>query len=299
MRSDGNFKELSLRVRDGLRLYARHYPAPGSSRTPVLCLAGLTRNSRDFHDLASYLSQGARARPVYTLDYRGRGKSDWDRNWKNYAVPVEALDVIDFLAFADLKEVAVIGTSRGGLVAMLMAAAQPSSISLLVLNDIGSVIERDGLMRIASYVGRVPLPRDWAEATNIARDVNKRSFPEIEERVWEEIARQWYNEKRGKPAPGYDPMLRNALSVLDGPVPELWPQFEALTRIPVLVVRGENSDILSARTIERMAERHSALEQFTVPKQGHAPLLKDRATQDAIAMFIQRVDDVEDALAAE
>lgn len=264
-----------------------------------MCLAGLTRNSRDFHDLASYLSQGARARPVYTLDYRGRGKSDWDRNWKNYAVPVEALDVIDFLAFADLKEVAVIGTSRGGLVAMLMAAAQPSSISLLVLNDIGSVIERDGLMRIASYVGRVPLPRDWAEATNIARDVNKRSFPEIEERVWEEIARQWYNEKRGKPAPGYDPMLRNALSVLDGPVPELWPQFEALTRIPVLVVRGENSDILSARTIERMAERHSALEQFTVPKQGHAPLLKDRATQDAIAMFIQRVDDVEEALAAE
>jgi len=299
MTSDGNFKELSLRVRDGLRLYARHYPAPGSSRTPVLCLAGLTRNSRDFHDLASYLSQGARARPVYTLDYRGRGKSDWDRNWKNYAVPVEALDVIDFLAFADLKEVAVIGTSRGGLVAMLMAAAQPSSISLLVLNDIGSVIERDGLMRIASYVGRVPLPRDWAEATNIARDVNKRSFPEIEERVWEEIARQWYNERRGKPAPGYDPMLRNALSVLDGPVPELWPQFEALTRIPVLVVRGENSDILSARTIERMAERHSALEQFTVPKQGHAPLLKDRATQDAIAMFIQRVDDVEEALAAE
>ncbi len=299
MRSNGNFKELSLRVRDGLRLYARHYPAPGSSRTPVLCLAGLTRNSRDFHDLASYLSQGARARPVYTLDYRGRGKSDWDRNWKNYAVPVEALDVIEFLAFADLKEVAVIGTSRGGLVAMLMAAAQPSSISLLVLNDIGSVIERDGLMRIASYVGRVPLPRDWAEATNIVRDVNKRSFPEIEERVWEEIARQWYNEKRGKPAPGYDPMLRNALSVLDGPVPELWPQFEALTRIPLLVVRGENSDILSARTIERMAERHSALEQFTVPKQGHAPLLKDRATQDAIAMFIQRVDDVEEALAAE
>lgn len=299
MRSDRNFKELSLRVRDGLRLYARHYPAPGSSRTPVLCLAGLTRNSRDFHDLASCLSQGARARPVYTLDYRGRGKSDWDRNWKNYAVPVEVLDVIDFLAFADLKEVAVIGTSRGGLVAMLMAAAQPSSISLLVLNDIGSVIERDGLMRIASYVGRVPLPRDWAEATNIVRDVNKRSFPEIEERVWEEIARQWYNEKRGKPAPGYDPMLRNALSVLDGPVPELWPQFEALTRIPLLVVRGENSDILSARTIERMAERHSALEQFTVPKQGHAPLLKDRATQDAIAMFIQRVDDVEEALAAE
>jgi pimeloyl-ACP methyl ester carboxylesterase len=299
MGSDANFRELSLRVRDGLRLYARHYPAPGSSRKPVLCLAGLTRNSRDFHDLASYLSQGPRARPVYTLDYRGRGKSDWDRNWKNYAVPVEALDVIDFLTFAELKDVAVIGTSRGGLVAMLMAAAQPSTISLVVLNDIGPVIERDGLMRIASYVGRVPLPRDWTEATNIARDVNKRSFPEIDDRIWEEVARQWFNEKRGKPAPGYDPLLRNALSVLDGPVPELWPQFDAITRVPVLVVRGENSDILSAQTVERMAERHAALEQFTVPKQGHAPLLKDRATQEAIAMFIQRIDSVEAALAAE
>ncbi len=299
MGSDANFRELSLRVRDGLRLYARHYPAPGSSRKPVLCLAGLTRNSRDFHDLASYLSQGPRARPVYTLDYRGRGKSDWDRNWKNYAVPVEALDVIDFLTFANLKGVAVIGTSRGGLVAMLMAAAQPSTISLVVLNDIGPVIERDGLMRIASYVGRVPLPRDWTEATNIARDVNKRSFPEIDDRIWEEVARQWFNEKRGKPAPGYDPLLRNAISVLDGPVPELWPQFDALTRVPVLVVRGENSDILSAQTVARMGERHAALEQFTVPKQGHAPLLKDRATQEAIAMFIQRIDSVEAALAAE
>lgn len=299
MGSDANFRELSLRVRDGLRLYARHYPAPGSDRKPVLCLAGLTRNSRDFHDLATHLSQGPRARPVYTLDYRGRGKSDWDRNWKNYAVPVEALDVLDFLTFAELKEVAVIGTSRGGLVSMLMAAAQPSAISLVVLIDIGPVIERDGLMRIASYVGRVPLPRDWTEATNIARDVNKRSFPDIEERVWEEVARQWFNEKRGKPAPGYDPMLKNALSVLDGPVPELWPQFEALTRVPVLVVRGENSDILSAETVARMAERHATLEQFTVPSQGHAPLLKDRATQEAIAMFIQRIDSVEEALAAE
>ena len=286
MGSVETFRELSFRVRDGLRLYARHYPAPGSSRTPVLCLAGLTRNSRDFHDLASYLSQGPRARPVYTLDYRGRGKSDWDRNWKNYAVPVEALDVIDFLTFAELKEVTVVGTSRGGLVTMVMASIQPSTISRVVLNDIGPVIERDGLMRIASYVGRIPLPRDWAEAAAITRDVNKKSFPDIDDKVWEECARQWYNEKRGVPAPGYDPLLKNALSVLDGPVPELWGQFEALTRVPVLVVRGGNSDLLSEETIERMAERHSNLQSFTVPGQGHAPLMKDLVTQEAIAMFI-------------
>lgn len=299
MGANDTFQELSLRVRDGLRLYGRRYPAQGSRRTPVLCLAGLTRNSRDFHDLAVYLSNGPRARDVYTLDYRGRGKSDWDRNWKNYAVPIEALDVIDFLTYAGLHEVAVIGTSRGGLVTMIMAAMQPSTIKLAVLNDIGPVIERDGLMRIASYVGRVPLPRDWQEATTVARDVNKRSFPGIDDAVWEQVARQWYNEKRGQPAPGYDPNLKNALSVLDGPVPALWPQFETLARVPMLVLRGENSDILSQETIDVMAERHPNLEQFTVPKQGHAPLLKDVPTQEAISMFIARADEGAHAIAAE
>lgn len=303
MGSGDNFKELSFRVRDGVRLYARHYrgqgAAQGARATPVLCLAGLTRNSRDFHDLASYLSKGPNGRDVYTLDYRGRGKSDWDRNWKNYAVPVEALDVIDFLTYAELKEVAVVGTSRGGLVTMVMAALQPSTVSMVVLNDIGPVIERDGLMRIASYVGRIPLPRDWAEAATITRDVNKRSFPGIEDEVWEECARQWYNEKRSRPAPGYDPMLKNALSVLDGPVPELWDQFESLTRVPVLVLRGGNSDLLSEKTIDRMAERHSRLQRLVVPKQGHAPLLKDLATQEAIALFFEGADIEEAAVAAE
>ncbi len=299
MAAGDTFQELSFRVRDGLRLYGRRYPVPGSRRTPVLCLAGLTRNSRDFHDVAQYLSSGPRAREVYTLDYRGRGKSDWDRNWKNYAVPIEAADVIDYLTYAGLKEVAVIGTSRGGLVTMIMAAMQPSSIKLAIMNDIGPVIERDGLMRIASYVGRVPLPRDWQEATTIARDVNKRSFPGVDDETWGEVARQWYNEKRGKPAPGYDPSLKNALSVLDGPVPELWPQFEALAKVPLLVLRGENSDILSQATVDLMAERHAGLEQFTVPKQGHAPLMKDLPTQEAIATFIARADEEACVLAAE
>ncbi len=290
MGSQDNFQELSLRVRDGLRLYARRYPCANSRKTPVLCLAGLTRNSRDFHDLASYLSKGPEGRSVYTLDYRGRGKSDWDRNWKNYAVPVEALDVIDFLTFAELKEVAIVGTSRGGLVTMIMAALQPSTVSSVVLNDIGPVIERDGLMRIAGYVGRVPLPRDWREATQVVRDVNQRSFSGIDDDVWEEVARQWYNEKRGKPSPGYDPQLKNALSVLDGPVPELWAQFESLTRVPVMVIRGQNTDLLSETTIERMAQRHAKLERYTVSDQGHAPFLKDLASQEVVADFFNRAD---------
>lgn len=293
-KNDDMFTDLKFRVRDGLQLHARHYPGPRQSsptRRPLVCLPGLTRNGRDFHDLAMALSGDApHARDVYTLDYRGRGNSDWDPDWKNYAVPIEALDVVDFFTFADLHDVAVIGTSRGGLISMILAAVAPTVMKSVILNDIGPVIETDGLMRIASYVGRIPLPRSWHEAAEAARDVNKRRFTGVSDETWEEVARQWFNEKDGRPSPGYDPALKNALFVLDGPMPALWPQFAALSRIPMLVLRGENSDILSSTTVEEMRRRHPDVQDYTVPGEGHAPLMKDKPTQDLIAAFLARTD---------
>ncbi len=141
---------------------------------------------------------------------------------------------------------------------MLLAAAQPTAVGAVVLNDIGPVIEHEGMARISGYVGRVPLPISWPDAARMMRELNRRHFPEISEAVWEDVARQWYNEKNGKPAPGYDSNLGNALSVLDGPMPTLWPQFEALKRVPLMVVRGENSDILTAQTVDEMRRRHPA-----------------------------------------
>ncbi|MDX2258402.1 MAG: alpha/beta hydrolase [Hyphomicrobiaceae bacterium] len=283
--------DLDIRVRDGLRLRVRRYPAPGSRLRPVLCLPGLTRNGRDFTDLAVTLAAaGPLARPVYTLDFRGRGHSEWDRDWKNYAVPVEALDVIDVLTALDLHDVAMVGTSRGGLVTMVLAAMQPSAIGLAVLNDIGPVLEPDGLVRIAGYVGRMPLPRTWQEAAQSVRDLNQRQFPSISPATWDAFARQVFNEKNGRPAPGYDPMLKNSMSVLDGPMPKLWPQFEALARVPVLVLRGETSDLLSEATVSEMRVRHPRLESYTVPGEGHAPLLKDAATNAVVAEFIAAHD---------
>jgi pimeloyl-ACP methyl ester carboxylesterase len=281
-------------ARDGLRLHAYHYPARGVARSqarPVLCLPGLTRNGRDFHDLALALSSDARnPRDVYAFDYRGRGLSAFDPDWRNYAVPIEMLDVLDLITVAGLESVAVIGTSRGGLISMLMAAARPAVMGALVLNDIGPVVERTGLARISAYVGRVPIPNSWADATKLVRDLNKRAFPKVSDQEWEEIARQWYNEAKGRPAPGYDQKLSNALSVLDGPMPTLWPQFEALRRIPLLVLRGENSDLLSVATVEEMRRRHANFSALTVPNQGHAPLLKDQPTIDAIRNFFDAAD---------
>lgn len=287
-------EEMRFSARDGLKLYARKYPASPAMRPgtrPVLCLAGLTRNGRDFHQLALALSHDPfNPRDVYTLDYRGRGLSEFDTDWRNYAVPIEMFDVVDFMTVVGLHDTAIIGTSRGGLISMVMAAAQPSLIGALVLNDIGPVVEAAGLARISAYVGRMPLPASWSEAGKLVRDLNGRAFPHVSAEEWEEVARQWYNEKNGRPAIGYDPKLANALSVLDGPMPELWPQFEPLKRVPLLVIRGAKSDILSAKTVEDMRHRHPRFAAYTVADQGHAPLLRDQPTITAVRSFLDAAD---------
>jgi pimeloyl-ACP methyl ester carboxylesterase len=283
-------RDIHFTARDGLRLYGRHYPAAftdGSERRPVLCLAGLTRNGRDFHVIAETLSQhGEAPRDVYTFDYRGRGLSENDADWRNYSVPLEMVDVLDFMTVTGIAGASIIGTSRGGLIAMVMAAAQPRAIGPVVLNDIGPVIEQAGLGRISAYVGRIPLPSSWKEAGALVHDMNRRAFPNVTAEECVEVAKQWFNEHKGRPAPGYDPELSNAMSVLDGPIPQLWPQFEALRRVPVMVLRGENSDILSAATVEEMRRRHHALTSHVVPGQGHAPLLRDAETIDVVARFL-------------
>lgn len=283
-------RSLYFSARDGLRLHARCYDAPSSRRPPVLCLAGLTRNSRDFHDLAMALSSGAAARTVWALDSRGRGHSEHDRNWRNYALPIEMSDAIDLATVAGLHGACIVGTSRGGLIAMLMAAAQPTLIGAVVLNDIGPVIERDGLARIAGYVSRMPVPASWQQAGELVGNMSKAHFPEIAPQTWLEVAKAWFNDKDGRPAPGYDLAIGNTIPVTSAPIPALWPQFLALQRVPVLVVRGANSDILSQATLTEMQRRHPNCAAMSVAQQGHAPLLKDTATLDGIAAFLAAVD---------
>jgi pimeloyl-ACP methyl ester carboxylesterase len=289
------WRDIHFSARDGLRLYARHYPAPGaqhpSLRRPVLCLAGLSRNSRDFDHLASVLAgPGENARDVYALDSRGRGLSGHDRDWRNYSLLVELNDTLDFMTMKGLHGAIVIGTSRGGLIAMMMAVLRPNAIGAAVLNDIGPVMEPDGLARVVAYIGRLPVPADWDEAARIVQDMNRRQFPIVTQEEWAEQARAWFNDVNGLPALGYDPDLAKALSLDNAPIPELWPQFGALAHVPVLAIRGEHSDILSAKTLEEMRSRHPRLEAFTVRGQGHAPLLRDGPTVSAIQAFLQRCD---------
>lgn len=292
MATTSDFEEIYFTGCDGLRLYGRHYRATtATDARPVVCLAGLTRNSRDFHAIALHLSQNSKPRDVFTLDTRGRGRSEYDSDWKNYAIPIEMQDAIDFMVMLGIRNAGIIGTSRGGLITMVLAAVQPSLIGAVVLNDIGPVIETEGLARIAGYVGRVPLPKSWDDATRIIGDLFRRDFPQMTDDDLTTVAHQIFNDKNGKPVAGYDPKLSKCLSVLDGPIPKLWPQFEAMKRIPVLVVRGGNSDLLSEDTVEEMRRRHPHLSSFTVPDQGHAPLLREEATMSRIASFFFETDE--------
>ncbi|MFM2422098.1 MAG: hypothetical protein RL291_628 [Pseudomonadota bacterium] len=285
------WRDIYFTSRDGLRLHARHYSGGGSLRRPVVCLPGLTRNARDFHVLAEVLSDPRRhRRDVYCVDYRGRGLSDHAPDPSTYTVPTELGDVLDFMTMAGISNAAIVGTSRGGLIAMAMAAQRPGAMGVCIMNDIGPVIEREGLLRIIAYVGRVPLPPTWADARELVKSMNKQAFPRITDEGWDAIARQLFNDENGFPANSYDPKLSAALTLSDGPLPALWQQFAALHPIPMLSIRGGRSDILSRATHEEMARRHPDLVMHTVEDEGHAPWLRDDTTLKVIYDFLLKTD---------
>ncbi|MEL6298799.1 MAG: alpha/beta hydrolase [Pseudomonadota bacterium] len=280
-------------VSGGVRVMARRYAAEGGNagRRTAVCLAGLTRNGRDFDVLARALSTGPDARNVLTIDMRGRGGSDFDSDWRNYTIQTETADLIDVLTSEELDHVALIGTSRGGLIAMALAAIQPTRLGVVVLNDIGPIIEIDGLSRIAGYVGKMPAPDTWEEAASLCRRMAERDFPNVTDDGWDRIARQWFNDEGGRPVPGYDPAIAQTFAMTKDGIPELWPQFTGLTRVPCLAIRGGRSDLLSEATVREMAQRHPHFRAHTVADEGHAPLLKDAQTLAVIAQFLRDTDD--------
>ncbi|MGI9382291.1 MAG: alpha/beta fold hydrolase [Methyloligellaceae bacterium] len=294
-----NWREGFYTSQDGLRLYARHYPAKVASGRPVVCLPGLTRNATDFDALAKALSgHPERPRDVYCVDYRGRGSSDHDTRWKNYTPYIELIDVLDFMTVTGLHDAAIVGTSRGGIIAMQMSVMRPTMVGVAVLNDIGPVIEPAGLARIIGYVGKTPVPSTWQEAARVVRNMNEKFFPAVTDDEWLVLARQWFSEKDGRPAPSYDPSLANTMGEIDlsKKIPEMWPQFTALSAVPTLLIRGANSDLLSEETAGKMAARHKKLKRLNIEGQGHAPLLRDDETITEIARFLADTDPESGAL---
>ncbi|WP_349433630.1 alpha/beta hydrolase [Pararhizobium sp. A13] len=274
-----SFTERFFSASDGLQLYARDYghDNPQTKRTlPIVCLAGLSRNSRDFHLLAEQLSTHPdRPRRVVALDYRGRGFSAWDPDKSHYQLPVEAEDVLTACAVLDVEQAIFIGTSRGGLILHLLAAMRPTLLRGVILNDIGPVIETSGLLLIRQYLEAQPVLQSWDEAVESLKRVHGDAFPALDQADWDDMAKAIFREKDGMIVADFDPALIEPLRNITGetPMADLWTLYEGLKPVPLMTIRGESSAILSPATFAEMAERHPRMRSVAAAGQGHAPLL--------------------------
>lgn len=290
----GEFEERVIATIDELALYARDYPPLRPvTGLPVICLHGLTRNSRDFEVVAPRIA--ALGRRVVAPDMRGRGKSANDPDPAHYVPAVYAQDVLKLMDALEIERAVFIGTSMGGLIAMVLATMAPDRIAASVLNDVGPKLNPAGMARIATYVGRTRPVSSWEEAAEAVRAVNGGAYPERldDEPFWLAFARRTFRQREdGLFETDYDPHIALAFADFDedAPPPDLSPLFQALAQRPMLSVRGAISDLFGADVVEAMQAMKADLETVTVSNIGHAPMLDEPEAWDAVLDFLARVD---------
>lgn len=265
---------------DGIRLAYRdegHGPA-------LLCLSGLTRNSSDFDYVAPYLSDVRLIR----MDYRGRGQSDWS-DYRTYTVEREARDVVELLDHLGLDRAAILGTSRGGLIAMYLAATAKARLSGVCLNDIGPELNSVGLKFIMTYLGRRPSQKTHAEAAQ-ARAAYMSGFANVPMSRWlEEVERFYPKTERGLGI-DYDPALRKSIEAVSRqPSPDLWPLFDCLQDLPLALIRGAGSDLLPLSVAQEMRRRRPDMLYANVPDRGHVPFLDEPESLDILTQFLDLI----------
>ncbi len=281
------FGEAFYDTDDGLKLYVRDYPGPCSDAPVVLCLHGLTRNSRDFHALALSLTADFR---VLVPEQRGRGRSEYNDDPARYAIMQYVLDMRGLLNELGVESVAIVGTSMGGLMTFALNALYPGVVTRAVINDIGPEIAEAGLERIKSYVGIAGPFADWNEATRYLKQVSADIFPLWDDDQWADFARQCYVERDDQVVIDYDPLIAEPLAgeSSDTEAKALWSLFEAMAGIPTLLVRGALTDLLSLSCVKKMQALHPGMEMLTVPDVGHAPMLNEPGVATVISAFLTR-----------
>jgi pimeloyl-ACP methyl ester carboxylesterase len=284
MMAASEYRLRSFRTHDGLEIAFRDYGPEDGGAVPLLCLPGVTRTARDFEHLAP---RHAATRRVLCPDYRGRGRSARAAHATDYAVIAHVEDVRHLLIVAGVHHVVALGTSFGGLLAMGLAAALPTTLSGVILNDVGPEFDQRGLPGILDFIARDSSPAGWDDAVALL----KRSFPNLparDEAGWRRIAElTWYEDAQGRLRVEWD--VRIVQPLLGDHPGDLWPMFRALRRLPVLAIRGERSDVLSEPCFDRMARELDGLIRVTVPGVGHAPALDEPPAEAAIDDFLARV----------
>jgi pimeloyl-ACP methyl ester carboxylesterase len=287
---DGELRSHFIPSADGLQLHALTLGEP-NPLTPVVCLPGLSRPARDFAVLAQHLNRSG-GRRIVSMDYRGRGGSDWDPDWTHYSLAVEHADLLSVLEALEISKAIFIGLSRGGLHALMLGAAHPQRVAGIVLNDVGPQLESQGLAHIKDYIGKLPLLRDIDEAIAHYKRAMGARFPAVPDEDWRYYASNSLNITPERLRLSYDPQLARILDSFDPtvPLPDMWPAFEAI-KAPMLALRGEHSDLLSPDAHEQMAKRNPLCELHVVLGQGHTPLLLDAPTLDRIGAFVDKIAD--------
>lgn len=287
-------QEITYNSPDGLELFAR-LDGPSDARLNVLCMHGLTRNSKDFQPMIDAIGRD-RYRFI-SVDVRGRARSARDPNPENYAVPTYVGDMAALLGRLGLQKVALIGTSMGGLMSMIMMKAMPERVSGVVLNDVGPRLEPAGLQRIAGYVGAIEPLESWQAAAEAVWHTQESAFPGKDDAFWMAFARRTFREMEdGRVILDYDPAIASSLKkVKAGPITRfaMWRLYKAMYGVPLLVVRGERSDLFSQKTAEKMVSRHPDARLAVVPNVGHAPILDEPEAVSAIAAFLDRLDSMQ------
>ena len=285
------FEEIFFTSQDNLTLYARDYGAHHTDALPIVCLHGFSHNSEDFHELALHLAQ---TRRVIVPDLRGRGRSEYAQDKSTYTAFHEMLDVLDLLLIADVHQAVVLGTSRGGIIAMLMAAFRPTVLKAVILIDIGPVIEHKGLLRLSGQLNTLPKPDDWTHAREILSMAHGHALPGLSDEAWQGMAKRRFKETNHGLVVDYDPALAKTFSAEVGKAQvnprTYWPLFTAITAFPGLLIHGELSELLSSKTSKEMAKRHKDLEVLTVKNRGHVPLLNEPGVVKAIDALIVKAE---------
>lgn len=277
-----NYIDVFYQSDDGLRLYARDYPGPTVDAPVILCMPGLTRNSKDFSDLANELQQSRR---VICADQRGRGRSARDTDPSRYHPGRYARDMRTLLDVLHIPRLVVIGTSLGGLMALLLMASEPQRIQAAVLNDIGPEIDPRGVARIAAYVGKTAPATTWDEAARQTMLINGEALADFNNDNWHAMARDLYVQEGSAPILDYDPAIAEGVNAGTA-APNLWPLFDSVGERPMLVIRGQTSDILSMETLAEMSRRLPQLISLNIAGRGHAPTLNEPNARLAISRFL-------------
>ena len=279
------FRNLFFQTDDGITLYVRDYPGPSPDAPVVLCLHGLSRNSRDFEDLAPHLQTTHR---VLVPDQRGRGRSEHDPVSERYLPQNYVGDMLALLDALAVPRCAVVGTSMGGLMAMGISALAPGRLSHVVINDIGPVIGAEGLARIKAVVGSEMQFASWADATDYVQTANAAAFPRYTRADWERFAARACSQRGDVVMLDYDPLITAPMKSggAGTDAGDLWPLFDTLRETPVLLIRGGISDLLDPDCVAEMRRRHSGLSYMEVPDVGHAPMLDEPGVVDTILDFL-------------